>query len=102
MNKRQLALTFVLMIISAVVGALISSGRAVAESSNSGRAAEHIPGSGPKWEYQIVFGGPKNGGFAISELNKLGEQGYEVAGYSTTADADGRQSFSVLLKRPKP
>lgn len=102
MNKRQYALTFALMIISAIVGAMISSGMVAAGSSKPELTGGTVTVNGPKWEYQIVFGGPKNGGFAISELNKLGEQGFEVAGYSTTADADGRQSFSVLLRRPKP
>ena len=40
MNKRQYALTFALMIISAIVGALMSGAMAVTESSGYARAAK--------------------------------------------------------------
>ena len=102
MNKKQFALTLTLMIASALASTIISSGMVVAKSSQSQPAIVQTPGGAQKWEYRIVFGGPKNGGYAISELNKFADQGYEVAGYSTTADVEGRQSFSVLLKRAKP
>jgi hypothetical protein len=102
MSRRQYAFTLAMVIISAVVSTLISSGMVAAKSSQSQPATVQTPGGVPKWEYQIVFGGPKNGGYAISELNRLSEQGYEVAGYSTTADESGRQSFSVLLRRARP
>jgi hypothetical protein len=101
MTRRQYAFTLAMMIISAFVGALISGGMVVAKSGQAQQAIAQPPAQ-PKWEYQIIFGGPKNGGYAISELNKLSEQGYEVAGYSTTADVSGRQSFSVLMRRAKP
>jgi hypothetical protein len=102
MNKKSYALTLALVIASALASTLISSAIVAAKSSQPQPAIVQTTGGAQKWEYQIVFGGPKNGGYAISELNKLAEQGYEVAGYSTTADVEGRQSFSVLLRRAKP
>jgi hypothetical protein len=101
MTRRQYAFTLAMMIISALVGALVSGGMVVAKSSRAQQTIGQAPAP-PKWEYQIIFGGPKNGGYAISELNKLSEQGYEVAGYSTTADVSGRQSFSALMRRARP
>lgn len=43
-----------------------------------------------QWEYRMNY--PKE-----DELNKLGEQGWEVAGIDSTAAPDKK----VLLKRPK-
>jgi hypothetical protein len=102
MSKKQYAFTLALVIASALVSTLISSAMVTAKSTQSQPAIVQTTGGAQKWEYQIVFGGPKNGSYAISELNKFAEQGYEVAGYSTTSDAEGRQSFSVLLKRARP
>jgi hypothetical protein len=79
-------------------GALMSGGISGAWSGQARQAA----GTARAWEYQVVVGNQYNSSRAISELNRLGEQGFEVAGYSSSLDSNASQYFSVLLKRIKP
>lgn len=101
MRGRQYLLALAMMLLGTAIGAFISGGMTAAQSSRLQQA--NTPGDqGPKkWEYQIVFGGVRNGAEAQREINRLGDQGYEVAGYGTSADENGKQNFSVLLKRAK-
>lgn len=111
MNRSSYALALLLVVVSAVVSALISSGITVAQSSRS-QQTSGLTTVVQKWEYEIVSGTPmiltrrsqssvvlSN---PIARLNALGQQGYEVAGFMATSNENGEQIFTVLLKRAKP
>jgi hypothetical protein len=101
MRNRQNLLTVAMLLLGTVIGAVISSGITAAQSNRLQNVNMQSTQASQRWEYQIVFGGAKNGAEAQKELNRLGDQGYEVAGYSTSTDENGKQNFSILLKRAK-
>jgi hypothetical protein len=101
MRNRHYLFAVALLLLGTLIGALISGGMTAAQSKRSQQVTTQSTQASQRWEYQIVFGGAKNGGEAQRELNRLGEQGYEVAGYGASADENGKQNFSVLLKREK-
>jgi len=101
MNKKLYVAALFIVIISMVAGALIASAFVTAQSSRSQAAAGQASSNIPKWEYEIVSGYPTSGGTPIGRLNQLGQQGYEVVGFTATNDQFGNQLFTVLLRRIK-
>ncbi|HTG15722.1 MAG TPA: hypothetical protein VK747_10685 [Blastocatellia bacterium] len=101
MNKNLYVAALLIMIVSMLAGALVSSAIVTAQSSRSQTAAGQASSNMPKWEYEIVLGNPTYVNTSISRLNQLGQQGYEVVGFTATGDQNGNQLFTVLLRRVK-
>jgi hypothetical protein len=102
MNKKLYVAALFIVIISMLAGALISSAIVTAQSSRSQPAAGQASSNISKWEYEIVSGNPAFASTPIGRLNYLGQQGYEVVGFTATGDQNGNQLFTALLRRVKP
>jgi hypothetical protein len=98
-GKKQCILTFALMIISGLLGAILSSAIASAQSNPPQQTNSSSPASVQKWDYRFIRNDP---GTAEKDLQALGNQGYEVAGFAATADEAGRPIVNVLLRRARP
>lgn len=52
------------------------------------------------WEYKLVTSQPF-GSFTQDKLDTIARDGWEIAGFSNTVDANGGHYSEILLKRPK-
>ncbi|HEV2663860.1 MAG TPA: hypothetical protein VG324_03070 [Blastocatellia bacterium] len=57
------------------------------------------PSTSQKWEYRIITGHVRQ--VVEIELNRLGEQGFEVCGVAQSGIDPGPALLSVALRRPK-
>lgn len=98
-SKKQCIFTLALMIIGGLLGAILSSVSVTAESNRAQQTTSSARASVQKWDYRVIWGDPRS---VERDVQALGDQGYEVGGFTATADEAGRQSMNVLLRRPKP
>lgn len=100
-GKKQLILALVLMTIGGLLGAVLSGAMVTAQSNVDQQAKPSSPAIVQKWDYRVISGNPRT---VEQDLQTLGNQGYEAAGFEAQLSpyGDGSQLLSVLLRRPKP
>jgi hypothetical protein len=98
MPKKQLWLTIILMLASAVTGALASSGLSLMTRVEAQRTANASKPSVRKYEYQTYIApGPKD---LVDQANKLADDGWELVEVITDERVVTR--YIGFFKRPKP
>jgi hypothetical protein len=98
-SKRQCILTFAMMIISGLLGGILSSAIPSAQANRPQQTNSSSPASVQKWDYRFIRNDP---GTAERDLQALGNQGFEVAGFAATEDGGARPIVNVLLRRARP
>lgn len=99
MNKKQYVLIIILVALSALTGALASSGIARAQSSRSQQTMLTTPAAAQKWEYVLMSGTP---GEVDKQLRDAGATSWEVVGLTATEVEGSKQRVVVILRHPKP
>src|SRR5882672_9584784 len=94
-TRKQYLFVLMLMIVSSLLGAILSGAIAKAQSNRTQQTTQ-VTTPIQKWEYKLVQGVPQ---VVNNGLEFFGNQGFEVAGFAT-ADPSGYGGVSVLLKRP--
>ncbi len=60
------------------------------------------PSTSQKWEYRVVTKFVSNNQADIDfELNRLGEQGYEICGMTQGASGSGANFLTIAFRRPR-
>jgi hypothetical protein len=91
------------MIISGLLGGILSSAIASEQANRPQQTNSSSPASVQKWDYRFIRNYPETAeGDLQADLQALGNQGFEVAGFAAAADGGGRQIVNVLLRRAKP
>jgi hypothetical protein len=98
MNKKQYALTAVLVIASAVTGALVSRGNVTARAEQAQPAVAVAPVQAQKWQYALICDGS---GAVDKQLRDLGATDWEVVGLAASEVRGEKQKACVALRRPK-
>jgi hypothetical protein len=98
MNKKQYALTAVLVIVSAFTGAMVSRGNVTASAEQAQPAAAVAPAQAQKWQYVLVCDGS---GAVDKQLRDLGATDWEVVGLAASEVRGEKQKACVALRRPK-
>jgi hypothetical protein len=85
---------------------LATTARGAVSDSAAPEVAEQIapqPSTSQKWQYRMVttFNHRNDQGSIDFELNRLGEQGYEVCGVAQSSGDVGAPVLSIVLRRPK-
>lgn len=99
MNKKQYALTAVLVIASAVTGALVSRGNVTARAEQAQPAAAAVaPVQAQRWQYALICDGS---GAVDKQLRDLGATDWDVVGLAASEVRGEKQKACVALRRPK-
>jgi hypothetical protein len=97
MNKKQYVLIIILMAVSALVGALVSSGIVSAQSTRAQQLPAALSGA-PKWDYQLLSGAPND---INNELKSANPTDWEVVGFAATAVEGEKPKVNLLVRRPR-
>ena len=102
MTKKQSVMVVVLIMASALAGALSLRGIARAQSSSS-RPPQQVSAAPDatqqKWEYMLISGTPRQ---VDKELKDAGATPWEVVGLTATEVEGGKQNVVVILRHSKP
>jgi len=101
-NKKLCALLLALVVMAALISIAVSSRIVAAQSGRTQRPEPSqpvAPVSPPKWEYAIVNDFIPE---AYTNINRLGEQGFEIIGFDVTTYNRERPYYHIILRRPKP
>lgn len=102
MNKKLCAFLLAMIVMATLVGFVVSS-KIVAAQSGLPQLSKPATGTSlQKWEYRVLSGTT----YTVEDAaNRLGEQGFEIAGFEVTtytALNPGTPYYHILFKRPKP
>lgn len=100
MNKKLCAFLLAMIVMATLVGFVVSSKIVAAQSGRLQPLATDT--CLQKWEYRVLSGTT----YTVEDAaNRLGEQGFEIAGFEVTtytALNPGTPYYHILFKRPKP
>jgi hypothetical protein len=109
MRKHRFLSSFVIFVAGFALSAIVDGRRlaSLAQGTLSNQGAQEIvsqitrqPSTSQKWEYRVVAKYNPDRGNMDFELNRLGEQGFEL--YSVTqSNSDIGFYLAIVLRRPK-
>ena len=102
MNKKLCAFLMAIVVMATLTGGGVSSRMVAAQSGRTQRpepSQPPAPPPPPKWEYAIVNDFIPE---AYTNINRLGEQGFEIIGFDVTTYNRERPYYHIILRRPKP
>src|SRR5262245_4439384 len=111
MRKHHFITSLVIFVAGFVLSAIVDGRHlaSLAQGTPSDPAAPkvsaqitHPPPTSQKWEYRVVTRYIHRDNVDIAfELNRLGEQGYEVCGVAQSGSDLGAALLTITLRRPK-
>jgi hypothetical protein len=101
MTRKQLTLLIgFLMTLSFLAGTLLNR-KVLAEPATTLQTSQPVNPSIPKWDYVVVTSNPYTNNDLATNLNRFGNQGFEVTEFQALAEQSGSVTLYVLMKRQR-